>query len=53
MKKKGRGKDWRERDKDLKIGKENATGVQKKKTKAKEHKKVLKTMFTKLPEIKM
>lgn len=55
MKKKGRGKDWRERDKDLKIGKENATGVQKKKTqtKAREHKKVLKTMFTKLPEIKM
>lgn len=32
MKKKGRGKDWRERDKDLKIGKENATGVQKKNT---------------------
>lgn len=53
MKKKGRDKDWRERDKDLKIGKENVTGVQKKKTKAREHKKVLKTMFTKLPEIKM
>lgn len=31
MKKKGRDKDWRESDKDLKIGKENVTGVQKKK----------------------
>lgn len=30
MKKKRRDKDWRERDKDLKIGKENPTGVQKK-----------------------
>lgn len=35
MKKKGRGKDWRERDKDLKIGKENATGVQKKQKQSK------------------